>query len=295
MPRIEPSYGRALVTGVGGPSGRAAVAALKAKGYSVIGVDMRDVPHEADAFFEVPPAHDPGYLAALAGLLAREGVRWLVPTVSEELFLVAEAAPGLRRGGVAVYLGEPRAVRICNDKWETAGALRKAGVAAPRSAIGEAGSPEVRALGFPVVSRPRVGRGGRGVVVHDRPGTPPQAERPIWQEFLPGTEYDVMMVAHPDPPHEIVAAEVFEKTVLKDGRVGNALEVARVEAPDVSRLAREAAAALGLWGPMDIDLRRGADGKPRVLEINARIGAHTPKAPAIFDALSSLFEQGHRG
>jgi len=295
MPRIEPSRRRALVTGVGGPSGQAAVSALKAKGYSVIAVDMRDVSHEADDFLEVPPARDPGYLAALAALLSREGVRWLVPTVSEELVLIAEAAPRLREEGVAVYIGEPRAVRICNDKWETARALRRAGVAVPRSAIGDADSPEVRGLGFPVVSRPRVGRGGRGVVVHDRPGTTAEAEDPVWQEFLPGAEYDVMMVAHPDPPHRIIAAEVFEKTVLRDGRVGNALRVERVEVPDIAGLAREAAAALGLWGPMDIDLRRAADGKPYVLEINARIGAHTLKGPAIFDALASLFEQGHPG
>ncbi|MGB5079599.1 MAG: ATP-grasp domain-containing protein [Burkholderiales bacterium] len=261
----------------------------------MIAVDMRDVPHEADAFLEVPPARDPDYLAVLGDLLLRKGIGWLVPTVSEELVKVSEAAPRLRRGGVAVYIGEPRAVRICDDKWETACALQGAGVAAPRSAIGKAGSRQVLSLGFPAVSRPRVGRGGRDVVVHDRAGTKPQAADPVWQEFLPGTEYDVMMVVHPDPPHEIVAAVVFEKTVLRDGQVGNALEIARIEAPDVAQLAREAAAALGLWGPMDIDLRRGADGRPRVLEINARIGAHTLKAPAIFDALAGLFEQGHLG
>lgn len=295
MPRTNPSRGRALVTGVGGPSGQAAVSALKAKGYSVIGVDMREVPHRADAFAEVPPARDPRYIEVLADMVSRESVAWLVPTVSEELSIVAEAAPRLRRQGVAVFVGAPGAVRVCDDKWDTVRALEKAGVAVPKSAIGEADSPEVRGLGFPVVSRPRVGRGGRGVVVHDRPGERAQASHPIWQEFLPGTEYDVMVVAHPDPPHRILAEEVFEKTVLRDGRVGNALEAVRVQGPDVSRLAREAASALGLWGPMDIDVRRGADGKPRVLEINARIGAHTLKAPAIFDALADLFEQGHRG
>jgi carbamoylphosphate synthase large subunit len=295
MLRPDLSRKRALVTGVGGPSGRAAVSALKAKGYRVTAVDMRAVSHDADNFILVPRARDPGYTDALGDILVRERIRWLVPTVSEELVKISEAAPGLRRAGVAVYIGEPRAVRICDDKWETARVLGAAGVAVPASAIGDADSPAVRTLGFPVVSRPRVGRGGRDVVVHDHPAVAPEAVDPVWQEFLPGTEYDVTMVVHPDAPHEIEAAEVFEKTVLRDGRVGNALEVSRIDMPDVARLAREAARAVGLWGPMDIDLRRGADGAPRLLEINARIGAHTLKSPAILGALADLFERGHLG
>ncbi len=295
MSRSQHSPRRALVTGVGGPSGQAAVAALKAKGFTVMAVDMRVVPHAADDFTRVPAASDANYLPVIRDILSRQDIRWLVPTVSEELVLIAEAAPRIRREGVAVYIGAPESVRICNDKWDTACALKKAGVAVPSSAIGDPDAPEVRALGFPVVSRPRVGRGGRGVVVHDRAGTAPAAANAVWQEFMPGAEYDVLMVAHPEAPREIMAAEVFEKTVLRDGRVGNALEVVRANAPDVARLAREAVAALGLSGPMDIDIRRGADGHLRVLEINARIGAHALKAPVIFQALIRLFDEGCTG
>ena len=285
----------ALVTGAGGPSGIAAVAALKSNGFTVTAVDMHLVPHAADFFFEVPAALDPACLPVMREIIAKQKICWLVPTVSEELVKVAEAAADLRRSGVAVYVGDPDPVRICNDKWDTACALRAAGIAVPRSAIGDAQSPEVRSLGFPAVSRPRVGRGGRGVVVHERPGVAPAGAGTVWQEFMPGKEYDVLMVAHPDPPHEVLALEVFEKKVLKEGRVGNALEIEPVRAEDVARLARDAAAALRLCGPMDMDIRRDALGRPRVLEINARIGAHTLKAPGIFDALISLFRKGHLG
>ena len=285
----------ALVTGVGGPSGIAAVTALKSNGFTVTAVDMRVVPHAADFFFEVPAAVDPAYVPVLQDIMAKQKISWLVPTVSEELVKFAEAAADFRRSGFAVYMGDPDPVRICNDKWDTACALREAGIAVPASAIGDAGSAPVRALGFPVVSRPRVGRGGRGVVVHDRPGVAPACAEPVWQQFMPGTEYDVLLVAHPDPPHEVLAIEVFEKKILKDGRVGNALEVEPVHAEDVARLARDAAAALRLCGPMDIDVRRDALGRPRVLEINARIGAHTLKAPGIFDALIRLHRKGHLG
>lgn len=285
----------ALVTGVGGPSGLAAVTELKSNGFTVTAVDMRVVPHAADFFLEVPAALDPAYVPVLQAIMARQKVSWLVPTVSEELVKFAEAAADLRRSGFAVYVGEPGPVRICNDKWDTACALREAGIAVPPSALGNADSAPVRALGFPSVSRPRVGRGGRGVVVHDRPGVAPACGEPLWQQFMPGTEYDVLLVAHPDPPHEVMTVEVFEKKILKEGRVGNALEVEPARAADVERLARDAAAALHMCGPMDIDIRRDALGRPRVLEINARIGAHTLRAPGIFDALIRLYRMGHLG
>lgn len=286
---------RVLVTGVGGPSGVAAVTALKARGFTVTATDMHVVGHGADSFFTVPAAADPAYSQRHQELLAAQQCDWFFPTVSEELVIVAALAPSLRAQGVAVFIPPLEATRVCHDKWETARVLGEHGIAVPRSAVGAAHDPAVRALGFPVVSRPRVGRGGRGVVVHDAPGTLPATDRPVWQEFLAGTEYDVLLVRHPEAPHPIRMLQVFEKLGLKEGRVGNAIDVRPVEADDVANLARAVADALDLRGPADMDIRRGADGKPRLLEVNARIGAHALRAPQVFDALVQLYESGCRG
>ncbi len=286
---------RVLVTGVGGPSGHAAVTALKARGFIVSAADMRTVEHGADYFCTLPAASDPAYPQALRDLLVAQRCDWLFPTVSDELVIVATLAPALRASGVTVFIPSLAVTRICHDKWETARALAAQGVAVPRSAIGAADDPAVRMLGFPVVSRPRVGRGGRGVVVHDGPGIPPAAEHPVWQEFMDGIEYDVLLVRHPDPPHAMPMLQVFEKTALKDGRVGNAVDVQPVVANDVAALATQAVRTLDLRGPADLDIRRGSDGVARLLEINARIGAHALRAPQLFDTLVALFESGCRG
>ncbi len=290
-----PDYQRVLVTGVGGPSGKAATAALKARGFFVLGVDMNIVPTDADQFAQVPASLSASYPEMLRQLIREHRIGWLFPTVAEELVGIAELAPELRAQGVTVFISDPAAVSICHDKWETAQALHARGVAVPASAIGSPDDPSVRSLGFPAVSRPRVGRGGRGVVVHDGPGIAAATAEPIWQEFMGGTEYDVLLVRHPDAPQRVMMCQVFEKTMLKDGRVGNAVEVKAVDAPDIAVLAAEAARALSLTGPLDMDIRRGRDGAPRLLEINARIGAHSLKAPALFNALVELAQQGHRG
>lgn len=289
----NPPHHRVLVTGVGGPSGRAAVRALRERGFGTVGTDMRTVAHEAERFYQVPAATAPDYLRRLDQILDEERVDFLFPTVSEELVIVAGHAVTLRGRGIAVCSAPPEAARVCNDKWLTCECLKAAGVAIPESALGQAGEAPVEALGFPRVSRPRVGRGGRDVVVHDGAGVSPAAEAPLWQRFCPGTEYDVLLVRHPRPPHKILSFTVFEKTVLREGRVGNAEELVAVDAPDVARLAVAAVAAVGLTGPADIDIRRDAAGTPRLLEINARIGAHSLKAPALFDALVALYEGGY--
>lgn len=294
MPNRPPLHDikRVLVTGVGGSSGKAATVGLRARGFFVLGVDMNIVSNDANEFAQVPAALNASYPDTLRDLIREHRIGWLLPTVSEELVAVAELAPVLRAQGVAVFISSPVVVSICHDKWKTAQALLTCGIAVPASAVGGPDDPLVRTLRYPTVSRPRV---GCGVVVHDGPGIAPAVAEPIWQEFMGGTEYDVLLVSHPDPPHRVIMSQVFEKTQLKEGRVGNALEVRAVQAPDIEMLAEHAVSALGLSGPIEMDIRRGHEGTPRLLEINARIGAHALKAPAMFNALVELVKQGHRG
>ena len=76
-------------------------------------------------------------------------------------------------------------------------------------------------------------------------------EEVVWQEFLPGEEYDLNLFVERDG--SVPAAVVLRKTGLKDGLVGNALGVERVERPDVADLGVRAARSLGLEGPIDLD------------------------------------------
>ncbi|WP_277211366.1 ATP-grasp domain-containing protein [Isoptericola croceus] len=78
---------------------------------------------------------------------------------------------------------------------------------------------------------------------------------------------------------------VLEKTALAEGRVGNATGVRRVRADDVADVASRAVVALGLTGPVDLDVRRDAAGRPVVLEVNARFGTNCAAAPEVIDAV----------
>ncbi len=93
------------------------------------------------------------------------------------------------------------------------------------------------------------------------------------------------------PRHDAVV--VLAKVALAQGMIGNATVVRRADDEvDIAHVGLAAARALGLTGPVDIDIRRRGDGTPVVLEINARFGAHNAQAPEVLDALLSTYALG---
>lgn len=282
-----------LVTGVGGPAGRAGATYFSSRGYRVVGTDVRDVESPAAVFRRVPLARDPSFPDALVELAVAERAALVVPTVTEELPIVARLRGRLRQRDIALAVSDPPGIDVANDKLLTAQALSGAGVAAPASCPGTlSGFEAAQLLRLPMLSKPRFGRGGRGVLVHrsladfERVG----GDEVVWQAFLPGEEFDVNLYAERDG--RIPAAVVLRKTGLKEGLVGNATGVERIDRPDVAALAAAAARALRLEGPLDMDVRTGLDGRPAVLEINARIGANVLTAREVLDALDDAWRNG---
>lgn len=250
---------KVLVTGVGGPAGDSVRRQLRQRGIETVGADLVPPDHDTEA---VPPGRDPGFPAALTELARRHHADLVIPTVSEEL------VPLAKLGDPRIVVGPAEAVAVADDKWLTVLLLRQTGVTVPWSCL--AGDPVPD--GTRLIGKPRVGRGGRGVVIHDFP--PARDGSRIVQELLTGEEYVVNLYLTDDPGRDVV--DVLRK---EDGGVGP------VRAPDVAALAWSAAAAIGLRGPVDVDVRRGADGRPAVLDVNARFGAHSARTPAVLGAL----------
>ena len=283
----------ALVTGVAGPTGRAVASWLSWRDTRVVGADVRLVRSPWWEARRVPPVSDPAYRYALLALVDAEHPTLLVPTTSEELREVARLRDALRALGCALAMGEPSGVDVAADKLLTAEVLSWAGVPVPRSLAGPTVPRDlVASLGMPMLAKPRIGRGGRGVsVFHDERELPEDpASDLVWQEFIPGEEYDVNLFVGPDG--EATVSVVLRKVGLRDGETGNALGVVRVDLPAVRDVAVRAARALGLAGPVDVDVRLRLDGTPAILEINARLGANSLSATEVLEALDAAWRDG---
>lgn len=275
-----------LITGIGGPAGRSSTFYARSKGHRVIGTDMQEVDTPADVFLRVPAAIDPGFPSALLAIIERERPLLCIPTVSEELPVVSRLAAEIRSTGCRIFISPPDAVDTAHDKLRTMRFFERTDVPVPRTFDESAPRDRILAeLGIPFLAKPRVGRGGRGVVVFRSAGEFAAEVRPglLYQEFISGAEYDLNLFAAPDG--SVTAIVVLRKTALKEGIVGNALAVERDRHPGIEELGRRAASRLGLIGPIDMDVRLRADGTPVLIEINARVGGNALAAPEILDAL----------
>jgi carbamoylphosphate synthase large subunit len=273
-----------LVTGVGGPAGRSVASLLIERNQHVIGTDIQALQPEGIQFYQVPPAGSPDLLPTIHRIARDERVCLVIPTVSEELPVFASAWKWGHE--IPVLTSEALPIEIANDKYLTSLRLDQAGVRVPRFALpSQVHSMEdvAQRLGWPCISKPRVGRGGREVAVRyerDWLEMTRLGDGYILQEFAAGTDF-APNVFIGETGQECVI--VLEKTELKEGLVGNAKHVRRADAPDVGNLAIAAARAVGLRGPLDIDIRRRTDGLPVVLEINARFGANIRFASEVLD------------
>ena len=275
-----------LVTGIGGPAGQNVSKLILERGHRVVGADARSLEPVGIRFHIVPRADAPDFLIIIHSIAEGEQVDLIIPTVSEELPVFAKGWEWHDR--FPVLVSSARATEIANDKFLTASTLSGKGVPVPRFTLpSQVHSPGdvARQVGWPCISKPRVGRGGREVAWHPERDWPLIAaldDRYILQEFATGTDYAPNVYLGQDGE---AFAVVLEKTELKEGIVGNAKAVQRVDAPDVAKVAIAAARAVGLLGPLDIDIRLRRDGTPVVLEINARFGANIRNAPEVLEAV----------
>lgn len=284
-----------LITGVGGPAGRASAAWFREKGFVVHGTDITMVDTVTDVFSIVPRGDDPGFGGAILGIARRERPLLFLCTVTEEIPAAAALRAPLRTLGVSVFATDPVMAAVANDKYRTARFLGANGVAVPMTLSDDACPTPMHAgaaLGYPFVAKPRQGRGGRGVrVVLDEAMAAGEHRTDIaYQEFVGGEEYDVNLFAFPAGIASVT--RVLFKTGLKEGIVGNATGVRPAPRPDVEALAEAAVRSMRLEGPIDMDIRLTESGLPKILEINARVGAHVVQAEGILDLLLELTLKG---
>ncbi|MFF2029011.1 hypothetical protein [Arthrobacter sp. NPDC058192] len=293
---------RILVTGIAGAAGQAVGAQLAARGVPHFGSDARGDTRQASgapakATVRLLPTTDPDMILDLRRLVDRESINVIIPTLSVELPVLAAARAGFGQD-VRIIVGDPAAVALANDHLFTVWALQAAGIAVPRFGVpGDlaAAPASLAALNGPVVVKPRVFKGARAV--HLLAGTSsvkwhlmPAGQ--LVQEFIPGADFVVLVFGTPARNAMAPVAVVLEKTKTPFGRVGGDAVSRRVpagEAGDVRKLGLAAVRTLGLTGPVQVQIRRRADGTPVVLGVCATLGENSKWAPELLDAVLATF------
>lgn len=251
----------------------------------------------AFAIHQIPTPDDPSLLSVLRRLVADYRVALLVPTVDAELPSIAAGRAGFD-SDVEVIVAGPGPVSIVQDKLFSSWRLRARGVAVPRFGTpadftGSAAAFE--ALGAPLVVRSRFGRGDGPWVLEraadlDWVAVPADA---ILQEFAPGAEYTAVAYRPAGPRYAEPLIAVLERESRMDDSETTEPVVRVPSSPnrDVATVAVAAVRALGLVGPVSVDLRRMADGSLVVLDAKARFSDNSWLVPELLDRVLGAAER----
>jgi carbamoyl-phosphate synthase large subunit len=261
---------RVLVTGAGGAAGTAVLRALAEHGVELVAVDCDSnaaglyLTDEPPAL--VPRGDAPGFVAAVAALARERRIDVVIPTVDEELVVLAQAVPAFAADGILVMVSSPEALTATLDKHQLVTAAAET-VPCPRTELLD-GQLELDGWELPLIVKPRSGRGGIGVaLIEDAAALDAYPHDGNWivQELLPGEEYSVdVLIAGTG---EVLAAVPRLRMKVDSGV---AVTARTVHDEELERLAGAAALATGLRGPANVQLRRDRSGRPRLLEINPR-------------------------
>ncbi|MDO7881369.1 ATP-grasp domain-containing protein [Salinibacterium soli] len=266
---------RVLVTGAGGPAGVAVLRSLLRR--PDVTVFAADMDGWASGLYLVPagqrrlvePGRSPSFVDGVVALVAADSIDVVFSTVDVELPPLAA-----RRDELGAVLAAPslETLEVTLDKFllaERCAPLLRTPETALHTEDGIARDWE-----FPVIVKPRRGAGSRGVrVVADRAGLQsiPADDALIIQEFLPGDEYSVDVFA--DARSHVIAAVPRTRTRVDSG-VSIAGRTVHDEA--LQSTAAAVAAAIGLSGVANVQLRRDRAGIPALLEVNPRFPGALP-------------------
>jgi carbamoyl-phosphate synthase large subunit len=218
----------------------------------------------------IPAAASSGFADSLLGYCFGLGVDVVVPTVDAELRPLAHAREAFAAAGIAMLLAPAAAIDVTLDKLLLAQRCANT-VRVPRTEpFGPAVDPA--SWTYPVVVKPRTGSGSRGVVTVGSPAEPAElaalarTPRLIVQQYLPGQEYSIDVLADPSG-HVIAAVPRVRERVDSGVSVGGRT----VHDPGLERFARDVVAVTGLTCVANVQCRRDAGGHPALLEVNPRV------------------------
>lgn len=271
-----------LVLGVGGNVSQGIVKALRSGRTPVRIVAACISPLSAglyagDVALISPRADEAGFVDWLLETCRREGVVGVFSGVEPVLLALATHAQRLRSetGAVAVA-STPEVLAIGQDKLLTARWLAQQGLPFGRAADGvdrAAVDALIAQSGFPLVVKPRRGKGAQGVsVVQDeRALERVLADGDLVQEYLGSEQVEFTAGGFCDAEGTLRGTIVMHRTL-----VSGTTAIARVGAfPDVREIADRVVRRLGPTGPCNVQMRIH-EGVPTPFELNVRFSGTTP-------------------
>lgn len=228
---------------------------------------------------------EPAFIAAVTEFVREHSPRVVLPTGDVTIAVLRRYRQQLAELGCVVALASESALDVANDKDLTLALAGQLGIAQPRSlrisGLEDLAAP-VAEFGFPFVLKPTISWTG-GTVERLVPVDVINYEEAsqftdrilkagagvLAQEWIPGRREGVSLFVEND---EILAAcgHVAHRTTPPLGGASVVRESIQVPA-DTMDAAVRLVKAIGLQGACEVEFRRDAEGRPLLMEVNARL------------------------
>ena len=280
---------KVMVTGAGGPAAINFIMSLRISPEKlyIVGVDVNEFRihlSPTDSRFVVPKATDENYIDILNEIICKEDIEFIHPQPDIEVRVLSENREKLKAD---VFLPSKEAIRICQDKFESAKLWLKKGVPTARTIEIRDEKDVERAfeeLGSPIWIRAKHGAGGRGSTPAYNVETAIswinywRARDEKWefiaQEFLGGRNLAFHSIWKEGELITSMARERLEYIyphLAPSGITGTPTVQRTIHDQKVNEVAVEAVLAIdsNFSGIACVDLKENKEGTPCVTEINA--------------------------
>jgi carbamoyl-phosphate synthase large subunit len=213
----------------------------------------------------LPPFNDNNFFDKVKELVVKERITVIMPALDTILLEFSKRVDEFRQLGVQILVSDPETIRVTRDKWETYLCLKDT-ILMPKSFI----KKQEIDFDFPLFIKPRDGSGSKNTYIikskKELDFFYDYLRNPIIQEFLPGTEYTIDCLA--DMQGKLITCVIRQRLEIRDGISTKALIVHNSE---LERMSKDLSRKLQFKGPFFFQAKEDRNGKPRLIEVNARI------------------------
>ena len=262
-----------LVPGAAAPAGINTIKSLRMAGFGgkIIATDSNSLCagfFMADANEVIPEADDHSFADRLFKIVKKHQVKVLMPSSGFDIYPYSEHRKQLEDIGAQAIVSDRDKLEICRDKMLTFQTLGK------RFVLPFTTTDADKIDGFPVLAKPRFGKGSRGIVKIDDESDLKyilsKRDDLVFQEYLPGTEYTVDVLSDLNGKPLMAVPRIRMQTRAGISTKGRVLKDASLEI-DCMKIAEN----IGIRGPCCMQMKESGDGRLKLIEVNPRMGGGT--------------------
>ncbi|HET7148092.1 MAG TPA: ATP-grasp domain-containing protein [Candidatus Nitrosopolaris sp.] len=262
-----------LVPGAAGPAGINTIKSLQIAGFGgkILATDSNSLSagfFMADINEVIPEADDHTFVDRLFQIVKKYQVEVLMPSSGFDIYPYSENRKQLAEMGAEAIVSDRDKLEICRDKMLTFQTLSN------KFILPFTTEDSNKINIFPVLAKPRFGKGSRGIVKIDDESDlkyiMSKRNDLVFQEFLPGTEYTVDVLSDLNGKPLIAVPRIRMQTKAGISTKGRVLRDPALEA-DCMKIAEY----IGIRGPCCMQMKESAQGTLKLIEVNPRMGGGT--------------------